>query len=117
MSSPIQTQDELVSYLQTALQVEHATIPPYLTTLYTLKSDSQKSNLPSSNIIRAVLVEEMAHLTLAANMLNAIGGSPNLTRPGFVPDYPAYLPTGESDFEVGLQSFSQDAIAKFLQIE
>lgn len=117
MPHPINTQAELVSHLQTALQVEHATIPPYLIALYSFKPDPQKSNLASYNIIRAVLVEEMLHLTLAANLLNAIGGSPNLTRPDFVPDYPAYLPTGETDFEVGLQGFSPDTIESFLKIE
>jgi hypothetical protein len=117
MPSPIQTQAELVSHLQTAIQVEHATIPPYLTALYSIKSDPRKSNLASYNIIRAVLVEEMAHLTLAANLLNAVGGCPDLTRRDFVPDYPAYLPTGETDFEVGLQSFSRSAIDDFLKIE
>jgi hypothetical protein len=117
MPHPIDTQAELVSHLQTALQVEHATIPPYLTALYSFKDDLQKSNLASYNIIRAVLVEEMLHLTLAANLLNAVGGSPHLTRPDFVPDYPAYLPTGETDFEVGLQSFSRDTIETFLKIE
>jgi len=106
-----------VSHLQTAIQVEHATIPPYLTALYSIKSDPQKSNLASYNIIRAVLVEEMAHLTLAGNLLNAVGGSPDLTRSDFVPDYPAYLPTGETDFEVGLEGFSPSAIESFLKIE
>jgi hypothetical protein len=106
-----------VNALQTALQVEHATIPPYLTALYSFKASPTKSNLASFNIIRAVLVEEMLHLTLAANLLNSIGGSPDLTRPGFVPDYPAYLPTGETDFEVGLKRFSRSAIEDFLKIE
>ena len=31
----------------------------------------------------------LLHLTLAANLLNAVGGTPNLTNPGFLPeDYP-----------------------------
>jgi hypothetical protein len=59
----------------------------------------------------------MLHLTLAANVLNAVGGSPDLTRPGFVPSYPAHLPDGEDDFSVDLRSFSPEAIETFCQIE
>jgi Ferritin-like len=117
MNHPINTREELQQYLQTALQVEHATIPPYLTALYSIQDDPQKSNLPSYNIIRAVVVEEMLHLTLAANLLNAIGGSPDLIRPDFVPNYPAYLPTGETDFEVSLERFSPHSLDTFLKIE
>ena len=59
----------------------------------------------------------MLHLTLVANVLNAIGGSVDLTRPGFVPAYPAYLPDGETDFRVDLQRFSPAAVETFLKIE
>ncbi len=58
-----------------AIKLEHATIPPYLTALYSIKPDPRKSNHDSYNIIRAVAVEEMLHLTLAANLLNAVGES------------------------------------------
>jgi hypothetical protein len=64
-----------------------------------------------------VAVEEMLHLTLTANVLNAIGGTPDLTRPGFVPSYPAQLPDGEDDFSVDLRPFSQKAVETFCQIE
>ena len=116
--TPVQSREDLQKYLQVAIQLEHATIPPYLTALYsTVKPDSSNSNLESYNIIRAVVVEEMLHLTLSANMLNAVQGRPCLTAPGFVPNYPTHLPNGETDFEVGLSKFSRDAIEMFLKIE
>jgi hypothetical protein len=59
----------------------------------------------------------MLHLTLAANVLNAVGGTPDLTRPDFVPQYPTYLPDGESDFEVNVQRFSRETLDDFLEIE
>jgi hypothetical protein len=59
----------------------------------------------------------MLHLTLAANILNAVGGKPDLAAPGFVPLYPASLPDGENDFKVDLQPFSPAAIETFLKIE
>jgi hypothetical protein len=58
-------------YLRQALKLEHATIPPYITALYSLKPGK---NLEAFHIIRAVAVEEMLHLTLVANVLNAVGG-------------------------------------------
>jgi hypothetical protein len=59
----------------------------------------------------------MLHLTLAANLMNAIGGTPDLTAAGFVPRYPAYLPDGETDFKVSLERFSTEAVDTFLKIE
>lgn len=105
---------QLHSYLHAALQLEHATLPPYLTALYSIRPGT---NLDAVQILRAVVVEEMLHLTLAANLLNAVGGEPDLTRPDFVPRYPAALPDGETDFQVDVQRFSVDAVNNFLKVE
>jgi hypothetical protein len=110
----ITTVAELQRHLEAAIQLEHATIPPYLTALYSIRPGT---NAEAFNIIRVVVVEEMLHLTLAANLLNAVGGTPDLTAKGFVPDFPAYLPNGETDFQASLQPFSKAAIHNFLQIE
>ncbi len=104
----------LMRHLEAALQLEHATIPPYLTALYSIRPGT---NVEAAQIIRTVAVEEMLHLTLVGNVLNAIGGTVDLTRPGFVPSYPAYLPDGETDFSVDLRRFSPEAIESFLKIE
>ena len=101
-------------HLHAALQLEHATIPPYLTALYSIEPGT---NSEAYHVVRAVVVEEMLHLTLAANILNAVGGTPDLSGDGFVPPYPAYLPDGETDFQVDLQRFSKEAIRTFLKIE
>ena len=110
----IATVEDLHDYLYIALQLEHATIPPYLTALYSLHPST---NADAYRVIRVVAVEEMLHLTLAANLLNAVGGTPDLSADGFVPVYPAHLPDGEEDFEVGTRAFSRDAVETFLQIE
>ena len=110
----ITTVESLHEYLHAALQLEHATIPPYLTALYSIHPGS---NLDAVMVIRVVAVEEMLHLTLAANVFNATGGTPDLTGPGFVPSFPAYLPDAEDDFQVDLQRFSPDAVETFLKIE
>lgn len=111
---PITSVAELHRHLYAALQLEHATIPPYLTALYSIYPGTNSHAL---QIIRAVVVEEMLHLTLAANILNAVGGTPDLTRPDFIPEYPAFLPDGETDFQVDLQRFSRAAVETFLKIE
>jgi hypothetical protein len=116
-STPITTREDLQKYLQVAIKLEHATIPPYLTALYSIKADPELKNLDAYNIIRTVVVEEMLHLTLAANVLNAVGGAPDLNGTDFVPPYPTYLPTGQDDFEVGLVKFSKEAVDTFLNIE
>lgn len=105
---------ELHHHLHAAMQLEHATIPPYLTALYSIKPDT---NTEAFDIIRAVAVEEMLHLTLVGNLLNAVGGTPDLTAKGFVPAFPAKLPDGEEDFVVDCQKFSPEAIETFLRIE
>ncbi|MGY5811057.1 ferritin-like domain-containing protein [Rhizobium sp. LEGMi198b] len=114
MSDTITTLHALKEHLYAAMQLEHATIPPYLTALYSIKPGT---NVDAVQVIRVVAVEEMLHLTVAANLLNAIGGSPDLTKPGFVPSYPAHLPDGETDFKVSLASFSKETLAIFKKIE
>lgn len=110
----IETVEDLYLYLHTAMQLEHATIPPYLTALYSIHPYTNKD---ATDVLRVVVVEEMLHLTLAANLLNAIGGKPDLTVKRFVPDYPACLPDGEHDFEVGIGKFSKETLNGFLMIE
>jgi hypothetical protein len=110
----ITTLEQLSRYLDAALQLEHATIPPYLTALYSLHPES---NSDARHILRVVVVEEMLHLTLVANVMNAVGVTPILAKRGFVPAYPTCLPDGEKDFEVPLQAFSPDAVTTFLKIE
>ena len=110
----ISTVADLQSYLHIAMQLEHATIPPYLTALYSMHPTT---NADAYRVIRVVVVEEMLHLTLAANLLNAVGGTPDLTGEDFVPAYPCHLPDGETDFEVGTRAFSRETVETFLQIE
>lgn len=110
----IDSVEKLSKYLYNAMQIEHSTLPPYLLALYSIHPGT---NLDATQVIRAVVVEEMLHLTLAANLLNSIGGRPDLTEPDFVPLYPAYLPDGEDDFEVNLTAFSREQLETFIKIE
>ena len=106
--------ETLHRYVYAAMQLEHATIPVYLTALYSI---APGTNSEAFHIIRAVAVEEMLHLTLVGNLMNALGGKADLATPGFVPTFPCHLPDGEEDFEVSCQKFSKEAVETFLKIE
>ncbi len=101
-------------HLQWAIELEHATIPPYLTALYSLK---EGQNREAAQVLLSVVMEEMLHMTLAANVLNAVGGAPRLDHPHFLPKYPAYLPHSNRAFLVPLAPFSRETLEVFMRIE
>lgn len=111
---PITTVASLRTHLQWALELEHSTIPPYLCALYSIPDGS---NVAVSALIRSVVMEEMLHMVLAANLLNAVGGKPVVSHRKFVPSYPAYLPHSDKAFQVNLLPFSTEAVDTFLRIE
>ena len=103
--------------LQRAIELEHSTIPPYLTAWYSLKPGL---NDQVGALLRYVVIEEMLHMTIAANILVSLGGSPAINKPEFVPTYPGPLPMGigGSDFTVHLAPFSMDLVLNtFMVIE
>ncbi|MEV5829646.1 ferritin-like protein [Spirillospora sp. NPDC052242] len=109
------TVPELRTYLQAAIEVEHLTIPVYMTGMYTIRAGT---NRLAYFTIRSVVLEEMLHMTLAANLLNAVGGEPNVAHPEFVAEYPAKLPFSSDTIPyIGLRHFSPEALETFLRIE
>src|SRR5258708_3199903 len=102
--------------LQNAIELEHATIPPYLYALYSIK---RNHNLEIAGLIRSIVNQEMLHMALDCNILNAIGGQPKIDDPAFVPKYPGPLPGGvESDLIVPLAPFSKQLVSDvFMVIE
>jgi hypothetical protein len=111
---PIRTLSDLRQLLEAAVQLELATIPPYLCALYSIHPGT---NTEAALVLRSVVVEEMLHMVLASNVLNAVGGTPRFASEDGAPRYPAYLPDGERRFEVHLDRFSPGAIDTFLKIE
>ncbi|MBE8519508.1 ferritin-like protein [Amycolatopsis sp. H6(2020)] len=112
--SDIHTIDDLRRHLQWAIELEHATIPPYMCALYSL---DPVRNPEAAHVIGTVLTEEMLHLALAANLLNAVGGSPRLDTPELLPPFPHPLPHGDRSVEIHLVPFGAEALELFLQIE
>jgi hypothetical protein len=110
----IETIESLRAHLQIAIQLEHATIPAYLCGLYTIRDGT---NAEAARVIRSVVMEEMLHMALAANVLNAIGGSPSVNHLKFVPSYPAKLPDSDGHLVIHLAKFSRETVKKFQAIE
>ena len=112
------TPDELRDHLQTAVEIEWSTIPPYLCALWSIP---EGRNELAATCIRDVVMEEMLHVTLVCNLLNAIGGSPRFTPrvnvPSPCPDYPTYLPHSDDAFVVDLRPFCREALETFRKIE
>ncbi|MDB5034511.1 MAG: hypothetical protein JWQ98_1752 [Chlorobi bacterium] len=100
--------------LQQAIELEFSTIPPYLYALYSIKPES---NGAIHDLIFSVVVEEMLHMSLACNILNAIGGSPVIDRPKFIPHYPGPLPGSVAQgLIVPLEKLSLDLVRNIFMV-
>lgn len=113
-AAPTRDLDWLRAALQVAIQLELATLPPYLTARWTIRSLQE----PAARSIFEIRREEMLHFALACNLLVAIGGSPVVADASVVPVYPGRLPGGVlPGVTVALRRFSREQAAVFMQIE
>lgn len=103
----------ILGALQTAVALEHATMPPYLAAMYSL----EVQNYPSYNTIRSVIMEEMLHMAALCNMLAGLGGSPRIRT--LEPGYPRLGLPGEvaPDLRVLLASLSPRQLDNFMRLE
>ena len=113
----------LVDNLRAAMAVELTTIPTYLYAYWSIKPMEEGGSrlaFQASRLIMSVISEEMLHLGLVANVMNALGIEPTLNDPALIPKYPAPLlrhSTGQYGFEAGLLRLSSEAVDAFLEIE
>ena len=114
MTAPITTVESLREHLQWAIELEHATLPPYLCALYSLDPGR---NPDAVQLVGSVFAEEMLHLALAANLLNAVGGEPRLDIPEMLPPHPRTMPHGDRSLTLSLGPFGPEALEMFLRIE
>lgn len=126
---------ELKANLQTAIEIELATIPIYLYTYYSLVrnaesgetiSDAQLFANKAGGLIMSVAVEEMLHMSLSSNILYAMGVAPQLygNAPGAYPTGLPYHnpkgppgPDGSTPVLIPLERLSFEQLWHFLQIE
>ncbi|HEV7660560.1 MAG TPA: ferritin-like protein [Allosphingosinicella sp.] len=107
-----QQREAIIAALNGAVLLEFATIPPYLTALWTIKDERH----PLANSLRNILQEEMLHLALVCNMLVSIGGEPQIS--SAAPTYPGKLPLGvHPELIVPLGRFSKRMLDVFIEIE
>lgn len=107
---------ELHEMVAQAIRLEFSTIPPYLTAMMSLQPGKNREIWAT---IHDVVIDEMLHMTIAANILNALGGRPPLNDPDFLPTYPGPLPMAIGDgLIVSLEKFSVDLMKNvFMEIE
>ncbi len=110
----ISTLAELQEALQTALELEFSTLPPYLCAQWSIDVDPSNT----AAIVQDIALQEMLHFGFACNMLTAIGGTPEIAGTAFVPTYPGPLPGGvHPGLVVDLLPMGPLALQEFLQIE
>lgn len=107
--------DDLKGALQLAMQLEFATIPPYLCAQWSIKRDPDRLE----GVLHRIVSQEMQHFALAGNLLAAIGGTPKVAHRSFIPKYPVTsLPGGIAQkIPVDLAPLTPDQIEVFMQIE
>ncbi|MCP1292545.1 ferritin-like protein [Chromobacterium sp. S0633] len=108
--------NDVRTMLAGAVRLELSTIPTYLTALFSIKPGQ---NQEARALVQSVVVEEMLHMTLAANTLIAIGGNPRVIEDGRALSYPGPLPMCvDTGLIVTLKALSrQQAQEVFMEIE
>lgn len=102
----------LQNLLQNAVTLEFATMPPYLTALWSIKDERH----PIAKSIREIIHEEMIHMSFACNMLASLGVSPQIKN--HIPVYPGKLPAGvHPDLTIKLSGLNEQSISDFMEIE
>ena len=104
--------DCILRAAQSAITLEYATIPPYLTAMWSIKETRD----PVRETLRSIVLEEMLHMGLVCNLLSGLGGYPDFTT--VVPTYPGQLPANvQPDLIVKLTRLTCAQLANFMTIE
>lgn len=117
----IQTREELIYALCRAAELEHGLTCIYLFTAFTMKKflaegidEIERDKIRDwQGLIFSVARQEMEHLGLVCNLLNAVGGAQHFSRPN-LPQPAAYYGT-INDF--ALKTFSLETMAEFMNFE
>ncbi len=114
------SREQLIYWLHEASEIEHNLMCCYLYAAFSIKtgdprwSPAQAQAVAAwSRTITSVAMEEMTHLCLVGNLMNALGGTAHLGRPVFPVDpgpYPAH-------FVIRLQPFSLATVEHFMFLE
>jgi hypothetical protein len=111
---PLSTVQDAQQMLQTAVGVEFGTLPPYLYALYSIRPGT---NELARERIRSVALQEMIHMCLACNILNALGGNPLVIPPTYPGPLPGDIGPNGIPLTLHLYPFSTDAMQQAMNIE
>jgi CDGSH-type Zn-finger protein/uncharacterized Fe-S cluster protein YjdI len=118
-SSP-PSREQLLYWLHEAAEIEHHLMCCYLYAAFSLKRDDAAWTTPQRaavtgwrRSITAVAMEEMTHLALVGNLVNALGAAPHFNRPAFPVEAGPY-PDG---FVIRLAPFCAATIEHFKFLE
>jgi len=99
--------------LQSAVALEHATMPLYAAAMYSL----EVQNYPAYNTLRSVLMEEMLHMAAASNLLAAVGGAPRIRQLDPTAARTGLPGTVAPGFTAHLAKLSRNQLDAFMRIE
>ncbi|WP_417913352.1 ferritin-like domain-containing protein [Candidatus Electronema sp. TJ] len=105
------TKQLVQEHAQVAAAIELYTVPFYTTVMTSIKDE----NSDAYKIIRGVLIEEMMHLQLAANLCVVLDTTPNLGVPDYEKDVPSLLPGTVLNADMG--PLNADTLKVMLAIE
>jgi CDGSH-type Zn-finger protein/uncharacterized Fe-S cluster protein YjdI len=114
------SREQLLYFLHEAAEIEHNLMCCYLYAAFSLKrtdaawtAEQREAVARWRRVITGVALEEMTHLCLVGNLMNALGASIHLNRPMFPIDVGPY-PAG---FTIRLQAFSRATVQHFTYLE
>jgi CDGSH-type Zn-finger protein/uncharacterized Fe-S cluster protein YjdI len=117
----IPNREQLLYTLTEAAEVEHNLMCCYLYAAWSLKTEPDDDVDPATRAeivkwqraIIDIAIDEMTHLALVANLMNAVGGVAHFGRPNF-PIAPGMLPAG---LVVRLAPFNRETLQHFIYLE
>jgi hypothetical protein len=111
---PIETVDDLRDHLELAITIEMSTVAPYLYAMYSIEDEHSAA----ATLLRSIVVEEMLHATLCANILLAVGGRPRFDDDLHMSRFPCELPHHVPPLHLSLAPCSEQTIRDvFMRIE
>jgi hypothetical protein len=112
---PITSLADAYAQMQIAINLELATLPVYLYAKFSILAGTNEQAVAD---FTAIAHEEMSHLCLACNILNAIGGNPVLQPLKYPSAFPGDIgPPGGAPIVAHLLRFSEAAIDQGMAIE
>ncbi len=123
MDAPVRIENraQLIYLLTEATELEHGVMCSYLFASFSIKRDVKEGVTEEQlGIIRRwrgtllqIAIQEMVHMSLACNLLTAVGGAPHLHRPN-LPTSPRAYP---ASFRLDLIPFCRETLENFVFIE